>query len=154
MTDHDLAAALRVVLAAAPSEFPQTRAMLGPARPTIVRTSSSIHEPTGPAPRAVPEATVPVPVEQRILVALADAPRFGETIDAAFKRKEQALRDAFALLHPLEARALHKRLVAVKRGDELAAAFSRLAVDRRARLFDYLEDTRRRQAVVAAKGAA
>jgi len=154
MTDHDLADALRIVLAAAPSEFPQTRALLGPPRPTIVRTGGSIHEPTGPAPRTIPEATVPASVEQRILAALADAPRFGETIDAAFKRKEHALRDAFGSLHPLEARALHKRLVAVKRGDELAAAFSRLAVDRRTRLFGYLEDTRRRQAVVAAKGAA
>ena len=155
MTDLELAAALREVLAAAPSEYPNTRALLEPARPrpTIVRMST-IHEPTGPAPKRVPEAIVPRSVELRIAAAFADQPRMGETIEVAFRRKEHALVCAFALLVPLEARALHRRFSQPVTGDPLAASFARLTADRRARLLSYLEDTRRRQAVVAARGAA
>lgn len=158
MTDLELAAALREALAAAPTDYPQTRAQLARppaarARPMMVRVST-IHEPTGPAPRRMPEGVVPAGVEQRILAELADQQRVGETIANAFRRKEHALTAVFAQLQPLEARTLHRRLSTARADDALALAFGRLATERRVRLLAYLEDARRRHAVVVARGAA
>jgi hypothetical protein len=161
MTDLELAAALRdaiaLVRAAAPSDLPQSRAAIAELarvaappipgiRPVVVRMP--IHEPVQPPrPRAVADATVPATIEQRIACVLAEQPRPGETIDAAFRRKETDLGAAFSALAPLEARALQRRLGAPAANDDIAVQFARLTPERRARLLAFLGDARRREAL-------
>jgi hypothetical protein len=75
---------------------------------------------------------------------------YGETIEVAFRRKEQALVSLFAALGPRDALALHARLSSPREGDALAARFARLVRERRDRLLAFLADARRREAVAAA----
>jgi len=151
MTDLELAAALRAALTATPASYPQTRALIfGASRPTIVRSSSLIHEPVAVAP-PVHEHQVPAAVEAQVAHILASPSRPGETIELAFRRRERELGDAFAALSPIEAHVLHKRLASPRTTDVLAVQFSRLKLDRRQRLLAFLGDARRRAAM---KGAA
>ena len=73
-------------------------------------------------------------------------PAAGETVMVAHARKEGDLRDLFATLTVVEARALHRRLERAGADDPLAALFLRLAPDRRRRLLAFLADARRREA--------
>jgi hypothetical protein len=90
-------------------------------------------------------------VEQHLLEALCADPRPGETIDMAYRRKEEQIGAVFGGLSVLEARALHRRLTTTPTSDLLATQFSRLVEARRARLLAFLLDTRRRQAVTRAR---
>jgi len=94
---------------------------------------------------------VPDAIENEV-IAILNSPSYpGETIEAAFTRKEQQLRNTFARLTPLEARALHQRLEACRQGDQLASLFGRLIAPRRARLLAFLSGARRREALAAAR---
>ena len=70
----------------------------------------------------------------------------GETVMVGHARKEGELRDLFAQLSILEARALVHRLERARADDPLYALWARLAPDRRARLLGFLADARRREA--------
>lgn len=88
------------------------------------------------------------------LLAILEAPRHaGEPAALGFLRKEAELRAAFAALPVSAARALHARLANPRHGDLLAARFSGLVADRRARLLAFLGDARRREALAAAASA-
>jgi hypothetical protein len=79
------------------------------------------------------------------LIAIVEAPiAEGETAHAGFSRKEEELRVAFAALSVLDSRALQARLSTPRSGDRFAATFSRLPVERRARLINFLGIARRR----------
>ena len=84
--------------------------------------------------------------EPRILDILTSAPEPGETIDAAYKRKERELAEAFTALARTDAAALYKRFTEPHAGDELARRFARLVIDRRTRLLAILADAPRREA--------
>ena len=89
------------------------------------------------------------------LLALLLSPlRAGETALLGHARKEAELRDAFAALSVLGARALHARLSACKADDAVALAFARLTLERRTRLLHFLADARRREALAAARATA
>lgn len=96
-----------------------------------------------------PEATSaiqPMSCEQTILDVLVTPPRYGETIEAAYRRKERELTELFATLGRGEASVLLKRLSDPRTEDVLATRFSRLVVDRRTRLLALLADAPRREA--------
>ena len=112
--------------------------------------------PPRPAPEPAPVAAIPAPVapaaaplgiDERI-VAILDAPvPEGVTISWAYREKEHELAAYFTTLTVTEARALHRRLTIPDPEDALAVRFSRLVVDRRARLVAVLADARRREAI-------
>lgn len=86
------------------------------------------------------------------LIAILDAPlTAGETTAAGFARKERELMAAMATRTVLAAYALHKRLANPQRDDVLADKLSRLTVDRRHRLVQFLADARRRAALAGGK---
>ena len=93
---------------------------------------------------------MPDPPLEHLLTRIRDIvlrpPASGETVMVAHARKEGDLRDVFAGLTVLEARALHRRLERAAAGDPIAALFLRLAPDRRRRLLAFLADARRREA--------
>ena len=93
------------------------------------------------------EDTLPDGFEARLLRILTDSSHLGETIEAVFRRKEQALGSMFASLSGQVSRSLHARLDTPRNGDKLAAQFQRLVQDRRQRLLAFLGDGRRREAV-------
>jgi hypothetical protein len=97
------------------------------------------------------EAHVSIAVERELLEALSASPQAGETIDVAYRRKEERIGAVFAGLTVLEARTLHRRLTTPSANDAIATQFSRLIESRRARLLAFLLDTRRRQAVTLAR---
>jgi len=109
-------------------------------------TPSSVWSP----PVSAPTATVPEPRLEHLRAPIRDIvlrlPAAGETVMVAHARKEGDLRDLFATLTVLEARALHRRLERGGADDPLAALFLRLAPDRRRRLLAFLADARRREA--------
>jgi hypothetical protein len=160
MTDLELARVIRDAAAAlrtSPrSDWPATRAALAElaqlvaaprpgVHPVVVKLS--IHEPVGPIRSRVVEPPLPAVVEDYVIRILDAPPRLGETIEAGYCHKEHELGALFADLTPQEARALRRRLAAQVAGDRLAARFSRLAPDRRARLLTFLGDARRREAL-------
>jgi hypothetical protein len=75
----------------------------------------------------------------------------GETIARAFERKERELRAALSQLPLADARALHRRFQLATSGDVLLERFSRLAVERKARLVAFLADAPRRAAIATAR---
>ena len=85
-------------------------------------------------------------IEQTILDILTSAPMFGETIDAAYRRKERELAELFESLTRSEAATLQRRLVDPRSDDAIATRFARLVVDRRTRLLAVLADAPRREA--------
>ena len=96
---------------------------------------------------AKPVESNPIDSRDAALIAIVEARlEPGETTYTGFARKEDQLRAAFAALSVLEARALHARLSSPRTGDRFAAAFSRMTVERRARLINFLADARRREA--------
>ena len=99
------------------------------------------------APRT-PVAGIVSSAAERTLLAILDAPaQPGETLHAAYRRKERELGTAFAGLAVSEARALSRRLTTPRADDALALKFSRLVADRRGRLLAFLGDARRREAL-------
>jgi hypothetical protein len=91
-------------------------------------------------------AIVPMSCEQTIIDVLVTPPRYGETIEAAYRRKERELTELFATLDRNEASTLLKRLSDPRTEDALAMRFARLVVDRRTRLLALLADAPRREA--------
>ncbi|MBA3503456.1 MAG: hypothetical protein H0T65_24050 [Deltaproteobacteria bacterium] len=84
--------------------------------------------------------------EQTIIDVLVTPPHYGETIEAAYRRKERELTELFANLGRGEAAVLLKRLSDPRTDDALATRFARLVVDRRTRLLALLADAPRREA--------
>ncbi|MDQ3370840.1 MAG: hypothetical protein M3680_35930 [Myxococcota bacterium] len=84
--------------------------------------------------------------EHTIIDVLVTPPRYGETIEAAYRRKERELTELFANLGRGEAAVLLKRLSDPRTYDALATRFARLVVDRRTRLLALLADAPRREA--------
>lgn len=107
----------------------------------------SIERSTAPAKCAAP-ARNSIDARDAALIAILEAPLHeGETAYAGFARKEEELRVAFAALSVLESRALQARLETPRSGDRFAAAFSRMTIERRARLINFLGNARRREAL-------
>ena len=97
---------------------------------------------------AKPVARNPIELRDAVFIAILEAPLHeDETAYLGFARKEEELRAAFATLSILESRSLQARLETPRSGDRLAAAFSRLTIERRARLINFLGNARRRAAV-------
>jgi len=89
------------------------------------------------------------------ILAILDAPRdYGDSVSAAFARKERELATAFRALAPCEARALHRRLADPLADDAVAARFKLLIPERRDRLLAVINDAMRSGGVVAAGRAA
>jgi len=101
---------------------------------------------TGPC-----EVGIPREIESAILAVLEGPVGFGETIETTFRRKEHELGALFAKLTVIECRALHKRLENPKAGDALALRFGAMISVRRARLLAFLQDARRREAIVGGR---
>jgi hypothetical protein len=111
-------------------------------------TWSRLEQRTQPA-KSVAPARNAIEVRDAALIAILEAPLHdGETAYAGFARKEEELRAAFAALGALEARSLQARLETPRSGDRFAAAFSRMTIERRARLINFLGNARRREALV------
>ena len=105
---------------------------------------------TGPIDIPVLKVVSPPATDEldvRILAILGAPARMGETIDAAFGRKERELGELFAQLSVMGSRALHRRLSTASSNDHLATQFGRLVAVRRSRLLGFLADVRRREAV-------
>ena len=121
-------------------------------------TQVTVEEPTAPIVTASEEAVVehvdpeatyaiqPMSCEQTILDVLVTPPHYGETIEAAYRRKERELTELFATLSRGEATVLLKRLSDPRTEDAVAMRFSRLVIDRRTRLLTLLADAPRREA--------
>lgn len=147
-----MTAALRIF-----AHAPRKRALARPARtplPLVVADESS--ELTAPSividtieteVTQVIERDEVIALEPSILQALAAPPRYGETIDAGYRRKERELAELFGALSRSEAATLERRLTAAREGDVLAQRFARLVVDRRMRLLAILADIPRREAL-------
>jgi len=140
---------------------PHRRSLVRPGRvvPLVVVTATEEDvlvappiaiEPVVCEPREVSEPepieTIAAAIELTITDILASAPQFGETIDAAFRRKERALADVFGSLTRSEAATLQRRFIEPRTDDALAQRFARLVVDRRTRLLAVLADIPRREA--------
>ncbi|HEV7554679.1 MAG TPA: ATP-binding protein [Kofleriaceae bacterium] len=120
---------------------------------TLVRAARLEWAELGNLPDLAPSTPVaPLPIvagiDRQLIDVLARTPGPSETIEMCFARKEHELGTLFAALPVVEARALHRRLVRDPApGDELAVLFSRLKVERRRRLVDFLADARRRAVI-------
>lgn len=93
----------------------------------------------------------PIDLDAQLLAILSAGPALGETIEAAFRRKEHELGALFATLDVTTSRALHRRLSRPAEGDLVAAQFGRMVSERRARLLSFLADARRREAIAQAR---
>lgn len=123
-----------------------------PLEPPLASPAVAAVEP--PPPTAVEPPPAPARTshaDAALLAILTTAPPFGETLSAAYARKERELRDVLATLPAADALALHARLADPRPGDALAAAFARLVAERRARLLAFLADAPRRDAIACAR---
>jgi hypothetical protein len=122
---------------------------------TVVTAVPSIS--IAPTPAAEPKAprgqAVALELERQITEIVEAAPDAHETVEAAFRRKEQTLRDLFSTLSVAESRALHRRLTLGAGTDPLVKTFGRLVADRRNRLLAFLADVRRREAIATGKAS-
>lgn len=127
------------------------------------RHTSSVYDPThaqlSPSQLALAAAAkvaapMPVEIEQQLIAVLKATPMFGETIEAAFTRKENEARALMSQLTVMQARTLHGRLKNPSTGDELTEAFGRMVASRRDRLLAFLADARRREALTASRRTA
>lgn len=116
-----------------------------------VAQSLRLVPPAAPSPAPPVTESIEPPAELRgsrdgEIVAVLDAPaRFGESADALYRRKERELGALFATFPTADALALAKRFTAAAPGDLLSAQFSRLVIERRQRLIDFLTDAKRRE---------
>ena len=140
------------------------RALVRPGRPlpqlVVADETTAVMAPPIPSPideeeeasvthHIDPEVTCviePMSCEQTIIDVLVTPPHYGETIEAAYRRKERELTELFATLARSEASMLLKRLSDPRTEDALAMRFARLVVDRRTRLLALLADAPRREA--------
>jgi hypothetical protein len=100
----------------------------------------------------VPRRAVAADAVDERLIEILDAPlATGETAASGFLRKEQAIVAVLATLTVLESRALLARIRAARAGDRLVEKLGRLTVERRGRLFAFLADARRREALQLAR---
>lgn len=97
------------------------------------------------------QAVISASVESELLAILSGTALIGETIEAAYTRKEHALGNAFARLSALECRALHSRLSGANATDQLVQQFLRMTSPRRARLLGFLAGARRREVLAAGR---
>jgi hypothetical protein len=89
-----------------------------------------------------------------MLLAILESPAgIGETIAAAFARRERELIATLSALSVFEARALEQRLRRPRATDLVARAFSRWTEERRSRVLAFLADARRREALANARRA-
>jgi hypothetical protein len=146
------------------AHVPRPRSLVRPGRalPVVVtdETTTAIIAPAIPSPieeketeevveHIDPELTSaiePMSCEQTIIDVLVTPPHYGETIEAAYRRKERELTELFATLSRGEAATLLKRLSDPRTEDALATRFARLVIDRRTRLLTLLADAPRREA--------
>jgi len=103
-------------------------------------------EVVAPVAREPANESIGAAIEQTILDILTSAPMFGETIEAAYRRKERELAGLFGSLTRGEAATLQRRLVDPRSNDPIASRFARLVIDRRTRLLAVLADVPRREA--------
>lgn len=109
-----------------------------------------------PRPRATPPvlrlvedrepAADSLACEPEVMAILTRTAAAGETIEVAYRRKEQALARVFGALSADDARVVHRRLSEARTDDTLAQQFARLVIDRRMRLLAILADAPRREA--------
>ena len=127
---------------------------LGSARSAFKPVIVTIARPETTKPDDQPAiGTVPSETERQLGQILASARQPGETIEAAYRRKEHELGEVFARLTPIEARELHRRLSNPAVGDVIATLFARLVAERRTRLLGFLAGARRRHAIEVARPA-
>lgn len=117
-----------------------------PARRSLVRPGRVIVASPPPPEPVVEEELLDPAVERRLVNILESSPQFGETIDAAYRRKERALAEAFTVLTRADAAILERRFDQMRPEDDLAQRFARLVVERRTRLLAILADVPRRRA--------
>lgn len=116
--------------------------------PPKVEPAEDLTARSGPTLVTSADGSIPSEIETQLTQILASLPMPGETIELAYKRKEHEIGSVFASLSALESRALHERLTLARRDDALATQFSRLIEGRRLRLLAFLNDARRRDAIV------
>jgi hypothetical protein len=98
--------------------------------------------------RADPAAArVALPIEAEMIAIITRPIGSGEGHRLGHERKERELIALLDTLTPVEALVVRRRLAAARPDDAMAAAFSRLVVERRTRLLAFLDDTRRRRVV-------
>ncbi len=137
--------AFQIVSAPAPAED-TLQSQLAAMRRREHASSSLIWEPPRAAPPAAAKPVV-IAIEEQILAAMLRPIDPAEGHRLGHDRKERELLALLDTLSPLEALTLRRRLAAARRGDQLAAAFGRMIVERRARVLAFLDDTRRRIAL-------
>lgn len=135
-----------VVIAPSDSEPSNRHAFQAPtlASPRPSEEDTPPPEPFLETPRPSPPEDELATIDRTLIEILARDPHPRETIDAAFRRKEQQVGEVFAGLTPAEARTIQGRLEAGLAADALARNFHRLAADRRQRLLAFLADAPRR----------
>jgi len=139
-------------------ETPPTN--MGPAALRLRLVPPNAPRPAPPAPEPVAEvvevASVPVAasltLDDQIFAILDEPAPPGVTVSVAYRAKEQTLTAYFMSLSVADARALHRRFTIPSPDDALAERFSRLVVERKARLVAVLADARRREAIFANRG--
>ncbi len=135
----------RLRVSTSPSREADT-GVVGPISPGLAKPPPAFEASSSEVVATCESAAPAVDDDDRFLSILA-APLWGEPTSVAFARKERELRDGFAQLAILAARALHKRLANPAEGDRLATQFARLTAERQHRLLQFLADARRRAAV-------
>ena len=123
-----------------------------PARAAEAAETAETAEAAQPAraTRELPAVALPS-VEEQVLQILGAPPVWGETVEAAFRRKERELVEVLAAVEPAAAAELSRRLAEPRPEDPVAAAFARLVPERRARLLAFLAAAPRRAAVERAR---
>ena len=121
--------------------------------PNKTRAATPAPEPVADVARVAEVASVPVAasltLDDQIFAILDEPAPPGVTTSMAYRDKEQTLTAYFMTLSVADARALHRRFTIPSPEDALAERFSRLVVERKARLVAVLADARRREAIFA-----
>lgn len=112
--------------------------------PLPVRDAALARDPAVSQVSPTPEVPRCVAHDEMLIAILDQAPDFGEPLQEAFRRKEQALVAAFMELSSIAAQELQRRLTAARSDDVLATKFGRLAAERRARLLSRLAEAGKR----------
>jgi hypothetical protein len=108
-------------------------------------TSSCIWEPAA-TPQATPRPAA-IGIEAELVELLHQPIESHETHRAGYDRKERELYALLDRLTDIEAHALRQRLQVARPNDALVQAFVRLSIERRPRVFAFIENTRRRNSM-------
>ena len=127
-------------------------------KPTAAAPPADVADEVVVAPIVAPVAPLtaplaPLAVDDQIFAILDEPAPEGVTASHAYREKEHALAAYFTTLSVADARAQHRRLTIPSPDDALAVRFSRLVVERQARLVAVLADARRREAIFANRRA-